>query len=493
MDYFKKTNFCDPENLSDIKKIKKTSYSRSSIVFAKTKKNKEIALKMSYVPDTNNFYNNGLIVENQIYKYLIPKMKRYTPFLINSYKTETCKNTKDTKLKKLLKAKKVIPSKNDTSILNLLEKTSGQTLKIFIKKNLKKLNSNRYTETVDQMFGIIFQLFWNLAVFEKFLFRHNDLHFSNIFIETLDKPKIFYFTFKNKIIKLKTKQIVKIFDFDRSSCVGEKKINRNLYIDTHFCFNFGECNFFVDKIKTDLWSVLRILTKIIKKGIIYNVIKKMYNISPDDEIKTNIEAGYSHLLKYDYFPKDNEICSIKECLNIFLKEVDKYESNLKIVKKGINVYKLPQQKKILLQKPKNKKYTKTSIKLKVKKMSKTEIDELFYKNYQDILYNTDILKVWEKECYFYKHHWLRKILKLSFAFYKKTNIDYYKYPIFTLVFTLLACPIYYSLSNKDKKNLYIYILEQNDKYINFIKELEEGINIVWNVFKGKLPIKIKNL
>jgi serine/threonine protein kinase len=83
---------------------------------------------------------------------------------------------------------------------------------------------------------IAIQVAQALTVLEFKRIMHNDLHFGNIFIETLNEPQTIYYHFP-KITALKTNFVITIFDFDQGTT--PKMYNKGL--DSK-CKISGQCN-----------------------------------------------------------------------------------------------------------------------------------------------------------------------------------------------------------------------------------------------------------
>lgn len=81
----------------------------------------------------------------------------------------------------------------------------------------------KFDEVVNPQF--LFMLIYTLACFEEIGFQHNDLHFSNFFIEEYESPipKLYFMINKNEAVVLENiRYIPKIYDFDRSTVFKTK-------------------------------------------------------------------------------------------------------------------------------------------------------------------------------------------------------------------------------------------------------------------------------
>jgi hypothetical protein len=97
--------------------------------------------------------------------------------------------------------------------------------------NLKDFlsNVNNVGNTEKVFVEVLFQIIYTLLIFGQLNFIQNDLHMGNIFIETLKDPTDFYYVIKiddvEKVVHLKSKYLVRIFDFDRSYQMGKTNID----------------------------------------------------------------------------------------------------------------------------------------------------------------------------------------------------------------------------------------------------------------------------
>lgn len=82
--------------------------------------------------------------------------------------------------------------------------------------------------------SILFQIIYTLIVFRRMNFIHMDLHSKNIMVQKLDTEATYYYVIVKKgqpetIYQLKTKYLVKIFDFDRSTFFPDKNSSNILH------------------------------------------------------------------------------------------------------------------------------------------------------------------------------------------------------------------------------------------------------------------------
>jgi len=230
-------NSCNISELLINPELMAVGASESILITGKIKNSdKEIVIKLTFKSKTNNSFE----IEREVYKITNQLVTNYhTPHLILNYGIVKCNDYQliekvDKKVKKL--------SENcdlNSAWLLILEKMKGLTLYSFIKD---------YKPDYDVISQIMFQIIWTLLNFERINLMHNDLHTYNIFISVQDEPKTFVYSFNSEhVFALKTKYVVKIFDYDRSYC-GSSKLNKNPLINTFLygeeCTGYGQCNKF---------------------------------------------------------------------------------------------------------------------------------------------------------------------------------------------------------------------------------------------------------
>src|SRR5579872_1386311 len=238
------TNGCENiyKHLSKIVYLKSTGVSETIILFGilnyKDIVNQNIVLKIAFEP--KNKLNNSSEVEEEIYRNVISNLldNNHTPHLIKYIASiKNCKiNFSDLDMNKddIKEIMKEINNLSRThninnSIITILSKTSGNTLFSMI----NKLTDN------EQLISI-FQILYTLMCFNNITLKHNDLHLSNIFVET-DNKNIFNYKINDKIISITTNINCKIYDFDRST-IYHPSVKRNLEIDIEYCDDFYQCS-----------------------------------------------------------------------------------------------------------------------------------------------------------------------------------------------------------------------------------------------------------
>jgi hypothetical protein len=521
-----------------IKPIVKNSASSTLIILGKLnadtttnidkEEDKEFVIKASFI--SNDVRDNSLKVETQIYDNIIGKIlnDNMTPCLIDKIVSFKC--TKDKLPEIYLKLYEDVKNMGDldsfdTSIINLLmlEKTSGlkngkgpTTLYKFLepmRSKMKELKPDREYNSDNELniVSIMFQLLWTFKVFNSLRFKHNDLHFNNIFIEEIDNP-IYMFFLKNKgsddCYVLKTKYIVKIYDFDRSSIVSYPGIDRNLSLDTFMCKNNGECNYMSSKfdLHTCLQEFIRWLPDVCNFKT--NFLQQCFD---DTKLEVRTVEGSEHLLAFGEVDPKNYIRPVDDCLKLlidFYKIISKTTSKSNRIIDDVKlspdekkkykycIFTCPTKTNIILYNPTSRE-TNKPLTLEYDSLIESEV----YKKYTYVktninrnLLNNKILFIWKFELSLIENfNWSDEETTL-FVLYietKEMKIDIQNIDKLIIAFKLLSCPIYYKINN-DK---YIETILKDEKdsdedareYYNDIKIF---IADIWNTFNNVLPIKI---
>ena len=298
----------------------KDSTSDSIVVFLRTlKTTQDAVLKIS---TASTKYDNSLEVEREVYNLVKTKLSKWSPHFLIPLHSGHCsddevvamRNSKkkweremyeqwimlrNTAIEKELKDKGTswgellsgLPSNvNKKSEMDvgkyLLQKHTvwknkfrqmwfvltphlkDEPLNVFFSKLKRKLPTSSVR-------AIAIQLAQALSVFALHHVMSNDLHFGNVFIQTLNKPQTIEYTFPRKCT-IKSKYFLTIYDFDRSYVEGGTK-NTSLEPNPYFeslCKQYGECNKYFPK--TDWYSVLTSLVYFTQNEDIEDVLKNMY-------------------------------------------------------------------------------------------------------------------------------------------------------------------------------------------------------------------------
>lgn len=181
----------------------------------------EVVIKLNFP----SLKNNGNEIERIIYQNFILKMLRLgqTPHVMIPLFSYECKNFS----KKYLEQKPSLKIVYDWYI-NLPSDYYDKTkLLVTILEKGKGLKFQDWIKTEHQFISwksVLFQIIWTIAVFGEYGLVHNDLHEGNIFIEPLENPIIcIYFISATEYFVIPINYFVKIYDFDRSTIVANKK------------------------------------------------------------------------------------------------------------------------------------------------------------------------------------------------------------------------------------------------------------------------------
>lgn len=184
--------------------------------------NHDVVIKLNFPSKSDN---SGQI-ERIIYQNFILKMLRLgqTAHVMIPLFSYECKNftssylTKNALTGNVLEWYKTLPSDyydKSTLLVTVLEKGKGF----------------RFREWIENPHGllswktVLFQLIWTITVFGEYGLVHNDLHKDNIFIEPLENPIwCIYFINTRDYFIMPINYFVKIYDFDRSTVVANKKL-----------------------------------------------------------------------------------------------------------------------------------------------------------------------------------------------------------------------------------------------------------------------------
>ena len=89
--------------------------------------------------------------------------------------------------------------------------------------------------------SIIFQALYSLYLMQHFKINHNDLHFTNVLVQSLSKPIKLSFQIGKNQVAFETKYLLKFFDWDRAYV---KKLGKNPYLSNEAEVITGSKNFF---------------------------------------------------------------------------------------------------------------------------------------------------------------------------------------------------------------------------------------------------------
>ena len=103
--------------------------------------------------------------------------------------------------------------------------------------------------------GILYQIMHLLTWFEHIEMAHHDLHTGNIRVEKHDQPIDLYYQHREgRCVHLKTKYVVKVYDFDRSTIYKQTDLGGGVIVQPVSNYNTGYLYF---NAKEDAFKVLR--------------------------------------------------------------------------------------------------------------------------------------------------------------------------------------------------------------------------------------------
>lgn len=464
-------------------------------------------VKVSYIikidDDFNNIINN-LDVESQIYKYAVPEIIKYTPFIINSYGYYNCNLIEYKKLNEVMKGAKDYDGDNNLSDIQqgnsevmkllLLEKSSGNTFHKF-------LSSGDYSQETLNI--VLFQLFWTIHVMNRLNVKHNDLHHSNIFVDVLKEEITLYFKINDdKYVKMTTKYLLRIYDFDTSYSIGYQEIDRNLgdsnTIQQYINMVYGE----IKDEKLYKMFVKNFDFFIVCQNFPYNnnLVTLINNYK---ESSGNIEESVDDILKdklkdvINIIDKLNLINKNKDINTSVLKKLLSITTNIEVVssiKEGVICFELPNKKKIEYTNPKtteSKLYSYKPVEKRFEEIKKMNLNETYIDkcidNFVNGFHNHTI-----EYSYLLGYDKLKANARNLFYLYiNKRNPDFlYSKQIsndILMACVLLSSPIYHKIMN----NHSIYKEQIKDAFYrkfpspNLTRSI---ISDIWNTFDNTLPI-----
>lgn len=216
-----------------------------------TLKDKKLFVKVFTSNVIEKTYNN-LLVEAAIYSCVVPLLlKKHTPFLLKFLAFQECdglfrrlkqelvyqsdlglKTEINTLLTRLEKIEGVSPDNLQETNDKVLEKfyDSGTRAYLLVLEQIDSSTTVKYEDwimvqrTLNVYQSVWFQLVWTLLCFEKIGLRHNDLHWTNIYVQDLGETREEVFELKTKTktfyFRVPVRYKLLIFDYDRSTIPG---------------------------------------------------------------------------------------------------------------------------------------------------------------------------------------------------------------------------------------------------------------------------------
>lgn len=285
----------------------------------------------NFTPNITAFISKGICPDDKMFNFNNNNVKNdyfYRKNLIEKIKTKS-KNSSY-----------LVIEKGDMSLFDLLSPTQQAVF------------------TYQDLFAIIFQVYFALACFARMGIRHNDLHLGNILIKLLSKPEDFLFEIpfpggETKIFKFSSKYIVKIYDMDRGSAFYPH-IERNLFLDVTACPLWGECNFISPKFDVggfnmSLANHLSQLTTLSTSRQNQNVYKFWFNFIVKNILGEQIYSKYQPMIygendqrnkneysqHFLYYARDDDT-TIKQTLTP-LQCIHTLLSNIEYTKSGLTI------------------------------------------------------------------------------------------------------------------------------------------------------------
>lgn len=486
---------CDISSIiEDIKIIPKNSSSNSIIVFGKIKtdlkletNDRNIVIKISFNPISK--LNNSLIVEQQIYKNIITNLvnNKHTPNLI-SYLGDIFCTSNSFK----------IPESEVDNLKDSLQETDSEFYDM-TKYNLlileKALNEKTLVQwfddhhTSEEVLSVILQILYTLVCFNNIGLIHNDLHPGNIFVEDTGRKIPIYLKYdEGKYIKLETRYIPKIYDFDRGSII-HPAVNLNTELDIFFCNKFKTCN--IQNEKFDMFQFVAIL------------YQNLLNFRDDLlDVKKEIKTKWLlKILQWNwYLPYLNNEDRDSYVLNETTTDDKNFNNSFDILTKFIEadfkdkpwifvneeknipqelLFKLPQKTKLVqeLYSPESKD-THMSLSGSVPIIDSPD-PNIFFKNTA----NMKLLLSWFSSLKILKIETNKITIQLFNELVSKKHLSKISpyYNAYYIACYILTLPMYHMLDNESKKEFAI-----GAKKV----DLNPIINDIWNIFNNRLPVSL---
>jgi hypothetical protein len=468
------------DKCSELSYFPKLSKSDTIILFGKYDK-LPIVIKIAFMP--LNILNNSLIIEEQIYRNIITNLlyNNHTPHLVEYINSiEKCQFSINTFTSKLSSRDKEIfilainglktdyfdEYNFDQSVITILKQSEKTTLADVL--------DNRSLST-DNIFILLFQLLYTLLVFNSIGLIHNDLHFRNIFVNQLDDEIILNYKWKDNIFSIKTRYMIKIFDWDRGS-IYHPAVQRNFELDVGYCIDFGQCNGLTFN---DYEGILSMLIFYCENKYRYRDVlewvkamtPRTYDIFKNREYKQIKEFNETKIYpESDLVPLHKAFENVKNILEE--KKLINRESKYNEI-----VYTIPKEKKFIFQFPVS---TKTHVALDFHK---------YKSNYPDLDYGFDenALIILQREFEILDYNLEKNAEKLYLMVNgKKSNIPTPLKNAYQVVSICLCIPFWNNLDNDIKKELYSHYTD----YVNNLDTYLEIEDDIWNMFNNVLPVKV---
>lgn len=416
-----------------------------------------IVLKISF-PNRDS-RENGLQVEEQIYRVVTSMLleQNHTPCLVRYLGTATTESYKTLKLPskynsiidKFITSSSASINTDKPPIILCTEMSHGQTLYSWL--HTKDRNHQ-------DIVMVMFQVFYTLNCFERVNLYHNDLHGGNIFVEEMPFPITMYFKILGGYIRVITKYIPKIYDYDNASAFYPG-VERNVGLDGYFCPKYSMCNF-PPRMRDTYYTLLSFFSQTLDHSYHVDLVDNFF-----------IKVCDYNWLKQKLYSKNNRTFTLKDEKKIkdfnviFQTLVDYPESGLfYYLDISTNT-----PKNLVFSLPKKIEVSLELTKVKIENLPKTKPD---YDT--DYSYIEDILKTWYGELDSYKSWRDGVFTVLSDILMRKDKKLYLHLPY---IIRILMSPAFYDIPH-----------ETREKVLG--KDVINNIYYALSLLGGKIPMKI---
>lgn len=383
--------------------------------------------------------------------------------------------------------------------------------------------------------GMLVQIYYTLACFNKLRVQHNDMHLGNILINILDEPEVFtyrYYSQRDKTYRsfsIKTRWVPMIFDMNLGTAYATKHVPRHFLLDAGGCVQDGACN--REDTERDLvgiqLSLLHYIEQLsVKNEMVHFIISVVESHigGPKswDEYKKYIgEKPHYGLFQLRKVPAlRTMLARMHSALTCLDEEVDRLQLNPESVEPSLTVWSMPRHvKRIKMVHPTYQLlgWTETEIrdlaraavlptmvkpKTTAMELALPEIEGMFHKMFDPkhhIEKRIDfVLQAWKDELiqlqYCWPLHFMHTLYQVSTQLSLHLDWTYFE---LALVCFALSCPMYYGLSKMERKQFYRCFTKARED-----KKQEEDYMFVIECFvffvferrgEGTFPIKIPQL
>jgi len=265
-----KFSVCDFSNVRNVKTRKNDATSLAQLFFGDhvDPKNKPIPVFYKAFFELPEDVHNSNQVEYWIYRYLMHHIYtlKIAPFPLKYYGMAKCTNFYNEIIQRL-------PERDHSKFLEALTNLFQKSLDVWVDNKQEPLETfqtgimhilaierlenfefyddflQRKDVSLDDYVSVWFQIFFALFIMEEYGIVHNDLHNKNIAIQKLPKETVIAFIAKGRskrgisfcpeMYLVRTKYLVRVFDFDRASASG---IYNTFLYSNYMCEDWAQCN-----------------------------------------------------------------------------------------------------------------------------------------------------------------------------------------------------------------------------------------------------------